>query len=392
MFTAENATNFQIPWDAMDAILQGKSPIDLKGLPVRSREEAAELVASYGYDLNNPEDKAEIEMLYAEAIEFVENKLLSPDMDWPSMGEPEAPSDIVPNHIIASRDVTDLILTASQADGPDKYWACAILKVLHTLVFVHNGFIYRYFEEASESILSKFNTILIPQADDTFLLKGSEGRYLKLFGFEAKYQKPRESILVKLLCKKENVAEDVWDLIGVRIITFHPAETIQAINMLREQKVIVLSNAMSSRTRNTLIDYDAVKTDYEQTYNEYMDGLQDENAIRKFFEQWSKHTGNTETATEANKGFEENPSSSPDYKAIHITCRHLLKLKAAEDQQDPGKQYYRFAFPYEIQLMDKAGYLESKSGKSAHTLYKQKQLAAARRRVLGLLLTAKEQV
>jgi uncharacterized protein (TIGR04562 family) len=46
----------------------------------------------------------------------------------------------------------------------------------------------------------------------------------------------------------------------------------------------------------------------------------------------------------------------------------------------------RLAFPYEIQVLDAQSYLENKSGKSAHTLYKQKQLATARKRVLGALV------
>ena len=46
----------------------------------------------------------------------------------------------------------------------------------------------------------------------------------------------------------------------------------------------------------------------------------------------------------------------------------------------------RFAFPYEVQILDKASYLDSKVGHGAHASYKQRQLFAARRRVLGRLL------
>jgi len=73
--------------------------------------------------------------------------------------------------------------------------------------------------------------------------------------------------------------------------------------------------------------------------------------------------------------------SSPQYRSLHITCRQLLRLKSGD-----GSTETRFAFPYEVQILDKVSYLNSKVGQGAHASYKQRQLFAARRRVLGSLL------
>ncbi len=376
MVLMEDFTTYELPWETLEAIILGKSSIDLTTMPTQDRSDAYNLVYHYGYDLDLLEDKQEVGQLYQEAIEFIEQRLLDPNVRWQDIGEPLSPVERIPSHITESRDMLDLIMTASQGPSPDRYWACSLLKVIHTLAHVHNKPFFKYFQEASDIILARFHNILTPQEDGSFLLQGSQHN-LKLYGFETKYQKPRESILIKLLCKKENVAEDIWDLVGVRLITHHPAEAILAIDILREQKVLVFPNIIPSRSRNTLLDFNHFKEQYTLALGEYAAGRKTTEEMRRLFE-----TLPIRPAEE--NAFKDNPSSSSFYRSIHITCRHLLRLGGPE-----ASQQTRFAFPYEIQIQDLASYLENKEGNSAHGMYKLKQLGAARRRVLGLLLSSK---
>ena len=46
----------------------------------------------------------------------------------------------------------------------------------------------------------------------------------------------------------------------------------------------------------------------------------------------------------------------------------------------------RFTFPFEIQITDWENYLASRHGESSHVSYKRRQLAAAKRRILGGVL------
>lgn len=366
--------NFELPWETLDAMIQGKSPIDLTAMPVYSRDEAFNLVYNYGFDLSLPEDMAEVEGYLIEAVNFIEHRFLNPSTNWAALGEPVAPVEKIPLAVTETRNVLDLLLLASQRDNPLRPWACAILKVMHTLVFIQNSPLYKYHAQASETILARFREVLLPESDGTVLLQGGKGHQLRLYAFEAKHHKPRESILVKLLCKKENVAENVWDLVGVRLITFHPAEAILAVEILREQKVLLFPNVIPSRSRNTLIDFDHFRELYEEKLAQFKQGKIDLQAMQNLFQ---TDEFMLPLETHAN----QNPLSSPHYRSLHITCRQLLRVKSLGTLAET-----RFAFPYELQIMDKASYLDSKVGHGAHVQYKQRQLFAARRRVLGSLL------
>ena len=367
-------TGLELPWEVLSAMIQGKSSIDLTSMPVYSRDQAISMVYNYGFDLNLPEDHAEMEGYFVEAVNFIEHRFLNPGMDWLAHGEPASPMERIPKAITSSRDVIDLLMMASQKDHPHRPWACALLKVIHTLVYIQNSPLYKYHAQASETILSRFRESLNPEEDGSVTLKGLHGRQLKLYAFEAKHHKPRESILIKLLCKKENVAENVWDLVGIRLVTFHPAQAILAVDILRENKTILFPNVIPSRSRNTLIDFAHFRELYESQLSAYKAGQINMEQMQQLFE---THDFITPTETHSN----QNPLSSPQYRSLHITCRQLLRVKSGE-----GLGETRFAFPYEVQVLDKASYLNSKVGQGAHASYKQRQLFAARRRVLGSLL------
>jgi uncharacterized protein (TIGR04562 family) len=380
MFITDDNTTLSahLPWETLEALVRGISSIDLTAMPMGDREEAYQFVLQYGYDMAHPQDAEEVRHLLLQAVRFIETLLLThPEWDWAACGEPPAPALQIPEALLARGDVLDLILIASQGPAPDRHWACAILKVMHTLAHIQNGPLWRYFDQARHQILSAFDQILTPLGQDDGVLLGKlgGGRTLELFGFETKDEKTRESILVKLLCKKEHVAEAIWDLVGVRLITHTPAEALLAINILRLHKVIVFPNIIPSRSRNNLIDLDRYRTAYQQVSQELAAG-------RLTPEAFEERIRNLDVLPSTYQDFTaHNPSSSQLYRSIHITCRQLIRLKT------PGTGgETRFFFPYEIQVLDKASYLESKEGDSAHSVYKRKQLATARRRVLGLLL------
>lgn len=380
---------FELPWETLDAIIEGKSPIDLTSMPIKTREEAYDVIFNYGYDTCRKQDREDLGRLFQEAIGFIENRFLTSHVDWQEIGEPSIPVTEIPIHLKALTHIEDLILVASGGKKPDRQWACAILKVLHTLAHIHNNPTLKYFQEASDSIVSNFHKLLLPQPDGSFCLSDRDGRQINLYGFETKHKKPRESILIKLLCKKENVAEDVWDLVGVRLITHHPIDALLAIDILRSRKVILFSNIIPSRSRNTLLDFEKLRTDYEKKLSDIRRGQAAPDSVYDLLQTLSVRPPQT-------NDFRDNPSSLPDYRSIHMTCRYFLRLHTDDtdleelDGTDLHLQKYptdvRLAFPYEIQILDKHNFLENQDGKSAHTLYKRKQLVAARRRVLGPLL------
>ncbi len=376
MTTLHDMTRYDLPWESLEAIINGISSIDLTAMPIRDHEEAYQFILNYGYDMNRAEDAAEVRAFFVEAVNFINERLLSNNELWESLGEPSSPQSHIPDPVALCADIPDLLLMASQGKKPNCYWACTVLKVMHTLSHIQNGPYYRQFGEARMQILNRFDSLLEWHPGGYYLLKGINGMSVSLFGFEAKSQKTRESILVKMLCKKENVAENINDLIGVRFITHSPADAVQVIHILREQKVILFPNIIPSRSHNTLIDLERFRQEYEALRDDMKAGKTDAESLDALFRDFREVPENN---------FDHNPASLPDYRSIHITCRQLIRIPNPDTQEE-----VRFFIPYEVQVTDKESYFESRHGTSAHQMYKQKQFANARRRVLGPLLKSRK--
>ncbi len=380
-------TSMPIPWDTLEAIIEGKSAVDLNGMPIRTEEEARDLIFHYGYDLDDPVDLSLVNKLFDDAVEFINTMFLSPTMpdgtSWLELDEPVTKTASIPKRITQDRDLPKLILTASQGKKPYKFWACAILKVMHTLSFLQNNATNQYMKLGSEQILSRFSDIVCSDGDGNVQLLAKDGSWLTIYRFEKKAEKPLESMLIKLLCKPKNVADDIWDRVGVRFITHKTSDVLLVIEILRQHKLLLFPNVVPARSRNTLLDFNDFRYNYEVLNSKSLGQTSSKKRgvtpktisdLKPLFDQIA-------VKPPESSDFLENKASLADYRAIHITCRQMIKIPN-DDVLNPS----RIIFPYEIQLTDKQNHQENKAGKTAHKKYKTKQLVAARRRVLGALL------
>lgn len=369
-------SKFDFPWEVLSTLVEGESPIDLRAMVLQDEAEAEKFLFHYGYDACHLRDRQELHQIFQEALIFLERRLLDATVDWVGQGEPPSPAERVPAHVVGEGNLVQLLLLAANGSGSDRDWACALLKVMHTLVHVRHSPVFLYLEEARKQIFARFEAVLTAEESHKvfFLGDAQNDRRLKLVGFEMKSQKPMDSILIKLLCKKESVAEDVWDMLGVRLVTHTPAEVLLALDILRQEKVILFSNIIPSRCRNTLLDLGTFRQAFHETMAEHPP------------ESWKALVALLQSIPVAPRegNYQEayNPASSKAYRSVHVTARQLIRIPVEGVNQPPK----RFFMPYEIQLMDRANYVESKVGSSAHSQYKWRQLAQARRRVLGPLL------
>lgn len=375
MFMVETPVRLDIPWEALEGIVKGISSIDMGQMTIRNLEEAERFIFNYGYDINNPNDREELIEIQKEAVSFIERRFLYPEAAWREQGI-EALDLQIPPSLYEDADTRKLLMMASTPDTEEQPWACAILKVMHTICHINNAVLYRHFEEAKRQILARYYKALSHTESGELLFGDPNDLRLAIAGFEIKDEKSRDSMITKLLCKRENVAEEVFDMIGVRIITHTPVEAVLALEILRRNKVIIFPNIIPSRSRNSLIEFDAFKAQYQEALETYQLGKANLNETLQLIEHIS--------AEKAGDVFNpDNASTLASYRGLHITERQLIRFKMPGSQEET-----RFFFPYEIQLVDEAGYVQNHSGSSAHMLYKQNQLLQARRRVLGPLLLA----
>ena len=75
---------------------------------------------------------------------------------------------------------------------------------------------------------------------------------IDLVAFETKPKKSRDSIILKLLHKPENVAEDIFDRVGMRFVTKTRLGSLQVVKFLKDKMIVMPPNIKPSRSRNTL--------------------------------------------------------------------------------------------------------------------------------------------
>lgn len=388
-------------WNILEVLISDSSPIDLNRLPIESEYDAHCFIRSYGYELENPEEAAEVEKIRREAIRFIQRKFID---TLTSEFQPLT----MPAEIKAS-GVVQLLLTASgQPRSHLQKWACAVLRVMHTLAHVVSDLSLHFFPSILDQILDPYYKHIHQVQGQMWL--GEDSFRLPLVDFQVKSGKDRDSALMKLLHKPENVAADLFDRIGVRFVTRDRLDAILVLHYLREKHLVAFPNVKPSRSVNTLIDIDRFRKTFRKLYDRYH---KDEITIEEF-EHALRHSAqfrDTLTLRQIRNLFQKNPFTSGQYRSIQFTVRQLVRLinplysfmdqlEAEFDQLDEDRQnhpflrqpleharpYYRFFFPYEIQIVDLETHNNNIGGLASHDTYKLRQLQAARLRVLGTLV------
>ena len=381
-------------WDTLRLFLEGFSPIDLNGLGITTREEAEKFIEAYGYEMSESKEREEALLIHSEAINFI-SQYLCPAIDEDSV-------DLeIPDEIVQPEQLTDLLLLSSNREQPMLgAWSCAVLRVMHTISHAHLAARTPYFREVQEQILSPFEALIFPNLEAPESL-GRGPSSVPIKAAFLKKRKSRESLILKLLHKPDNVASEVYDRIGIKLVTPTKVDALLALKYLRKQNLVSIPLLTPGRSRNTLVDLESFREAYESLTAGQSSSDEDTND-QEFFRQLAYRP--TREAKLLEERMSANPHTSPTFRSIQFTCRRLVKvthpavtvinqLRRQTGDAELGREverHYpkqlRFTFPFEIQITDWENYLASRQGESSHVSYKRRQLAAARRRVLGEVL------
>jgi uncharacterized protein (TIGR04562 family) len=369
-------------------ILGGSSAIDLDGLAIGDMESARAFALNYGYDVNIPAQRHQVVCGFEEALAFMREVIL------------EGTGLDLPRHFCEIQDPLVLLLWASERPmGPQARWACALLRVMHTIFHIDHNFILRFLPEIQAQVFARYDRFLQRRDDGSWALRGDYE--VPLVAMERKENKDRLSILLKLLHKPENVAETIYDQIGLRLVAEDLVGVLETVRFLLDHHVVMAAHTKPSRVRNRLIDLPALDA--------WMGGLPDG------FHPDPPGSPAREAACRAialsAREDGENPFSSKDYSAIQFTGRTLIRLPspavpALERLQSSfssigkpelgdllhipeliqAQDEFTFFFAHEIQIMDRAGFQNARQGPASHGEYKQRKREAARKRVLKGIL------
>ena len=369
-------------------ILGGASAVDLDGLRIRDLEEARDFAFNYGYDLRLATHRDQVIRGYEDALAFLQEVIL------------EGSEIEIPEEFYDLQDPLELLLWASERpQGLRARWACSILRVMHTIFHIGHNFILRFLPEIQTQVFARYDRFLRQREDGSWLLKGDYE--VPLLAVERKENKDRVSILLKLLHKPENVAETIYDQIGIRLVAEDQLGVLMVLRFLLDHHVTMAAHTKPSRARNRMFDLEALEAWMDRLPVDFkVDGLSPGERDRL-----CRSIGLRDVSDQG------NPFSSKDYSAIQFTARTLIRLpgpavSALERLQSnfrsigkpelsdllhipeliQAQDEFTFFFAHEVQVMERAGFQNARSGPASHLEYKQRQRDSARKRVLQGIL------
>jgi uncharacterized protein (TIGR04562 family) len=406
----EYLDSYNFNWETLDIMASGTSSLDAKNYLTnfKTMEEAKLFLEGYGYDTKDPIQSAEMFGNFQEAIQFIKKYFLKE-------GNPDGLDLSIPNTFYTLTDISELLLIATgnselKTSVEDSLWASIILKVMHTVLHLDKDLRYRYFSTIQTQIFDRFYKFLTRENDQLFLESDDKKIKIPLLEFETKSKKSRESIIIKLLHKQENVAEELFDRIGIRFVTHTKIDCLRVLKFLDQNYVIVVNNIKPSRSQNSLIDLKAFKENYLGLLKDSIkDNLTEEEFAKKVEEYTLLHS-------RSNDKYKNNEHTSRDYQAIHFTCRQLIKYKnpfyqnfnkvrSFSKKNDPNNEVtrrlldldtsfiakdVRFFYPYEVQITDIKSHQENTEGEASHEEYKKSQVNSAMMRLFKNLLEYKK--
>lgn len=387
----------------------GRTLIDSLNLHIGGEERARQFLKNCGMDVDSKSQRAHLECLLGEAIHFMRHVLMTPE---------ERVSLPVPGSILKNPDVKALLLTASDQHPRkhyDRLWACSLLKIVNAIANLEHSGMLDDLHEAREQIFSRIRDHLLPlpterDAHKPALFSHPSGDKVTLAHVDWKEEKSRSSLILKLIHKSESLSDDVFDYIGVRFVVKNRHEIPTLLDALIKKDIIIPHQVIPSRTKNNLIDIDKGKRVLKLAKD--LAGHGELTA-----EEYRESRRNVDWTPEglAMHQVRSNRFSSSHYRSVQLTVRHLVRLRnpahraliamtAHWDQNQTGfgrplhlleslipAENVRF-FPLEIQIMDQESYEDSKFGPSSHERYKASQLKAARKKILGALVSIPESV
>ncbi len=351
---------------ALMSMLGGVSVLDAPKLSVRDLDQASDFIQSYGYSWDDEDEKNRIYSYFRQAIAFLQDRFVEE-------GE-LSPTEIFDKHGI--EDARHLLVAASSRKEETRVlqkWACATLKVMHVMAHLNNDLYSIFDEDIREQILVPIQSFVQEDSIQGATFLSSEHEKIRLNKFEFKPEKNQSSGVIKLLAKRNLVALNILDRIGVRFVTKNTFDIFQVLRFLVNNSLVSYPHCIVNESVNsvypTRLFLDAMDTLRSK------DSLIDSSDINDFLDKKLAESGDS-----ADFKSKENVYTDPDYKFIKFISRKLIKVDVVRG----GKpETLRFFYPFEVQIMGYETYLNNMRGPLSHVEYKKRQVKAARLRLFG---------
>jgi uncharacterized protein (TIGR04552 family) len=309
-------------------LLRGDSVVDWHRLALRDEEEVKRLLLVNSIDVDAPADVERLATLRSQGVRYVRETLglrLSDHM--------------------AEVDPLELFIIAS---GRGRYQreACMLLKVMHVL----------YHLDARE--LRK--SLPIPDVHLFAMVEESLGRLfeqLQAAGVPvvefAWSRKTKDSLVTKLLVKRETYAAQVFDRLRFRLVVDRAADILPTLHVML-QRFIPFNYVVPSQSANTLVD------------------------LRPLLRRVSR-ARDFSAAPSASAPLPQNEFSAREYQTLNFVADLPVRVDGLLADAKGGNVVFVLA---EFQIVDRARAAANEQGDSSHAKYKHRQHQRVRERLL----------
>lgn len=327
--------------EAVRLLLRGGSVVDWYRLNFSSDEEARSFFRRLEGDPDDPRDLDRMGRLRDQAAHYLAN----------SMGY-RLPEDLL------VCPPFELFVFASERRGRrrDRFYACLLLKAMHILLHIEAREL-RFLLPLSESAIANLLTEKVAAFVDELRREG-----FPLARYEGG-EKSLESLVTKLLVKKEHHAAAIHDRVRFRFVVERAADLVPLLHLMTK-RLLPFSYVVPGQTVNHLVNFTAL-VESHAAYREHQQDFQ------------------VEIGHEEQLAQQLNEFSGPSYRVINFIVDVPIRvpdevLAHAGVAGELGRVIFNLA---EFQVVDERSEVENQAGDNRHDRYKERQLAMVRERL-----------
>ncbi len=329
--------------EAVRICLEGGSPLDWYRLHFPSPDEVYRFFETNRFDLDDEFDRRRLMHLHEQALGYIDRHY-----DYR-----------IPGFIAQPDRIEDLLLIASRPGRlrRPQVLACVVLKLMHVI---------NHMEAHSLLHRTAVSEVDLERDVEQHLSQVCQGMVAEGVPIRAFYgnRKSQDSIITKLLVKRDATASDVLDRVRFRIVTETRDDIVPTMAYLMS-RVLPFNHVLERESVNNLVDLD--------------EWLARQENLRPLVEAMSPPAATGERAKGSLNEFSSNTFRIINF-VIEIPVR--LDLMFGQTSREYSHRTGRIVYVQaEMQVVDRLTAYHNERGENSHELYKQRQEKAADRRL-----------